>query len=428
MTTLEKSEETAQVVLALLYLSEKFDCNLIRYEYFTNPVQQNIAKELLAYRKKYSSLPTAELILEQIITKLEQSNKLTEELVDIYAKELTAISEYDLQNYPYYEDLAIKFARSQRLEQALILKENMLSQGQHEQFAKIVSDAVNINSGVDLTFTDVFRNMETWHQRYIDQSKNKISTGIVALDTYLFGGWGKGETITLISPPNGGKSLFLLHFGLKAFQAGHNILFCSFEMGDWQLASRIAQMVTGKSKTDVLQRWDETKRDLETFYNKYPNTFAIKRFLPNVHSFNTVKNVFYNLKEQVFVPDMIILDYADKIAPEFTTSKRYEDLEGIYMQLFSFGVEENIPVLTASQTTKEGSRKDLVSMDDAGGAWAKSAISDIMIGISPKKENNPRRKLFLAKNRDAQGQFTIPIYINPDSMQVFEESNEYEDD
>lgn len=140
----------------------------------------------------------------------------------------------------------------------------------------------------------------------------------------------------------------------------------------------------------------------------------IKGYSVGAASISTLRSHIERLMLQNFVPDVVIVDYADLLR----SSRRYDsprfELKLIYEELRALATDLNIPVWTASQSNKEGANSDIVGLENMGEAYAKAATCDVVIGLSRKPEEKATGcgRLFLAKNRAGRDGINWPIRID----------------
>lgn len=407
------SEEDQIRILALLKYDQALDLDMVRSAYFTNPIFAEVAEVLSSYRREYRQLPTQAVIESQLQTRFDPGEGM-EYPVDLLAAALEVVEKMDsldLSEIPYYRDLSISFARTQRIEQALLRKQSLLSEGKHDDFARLISSAVSIGANVNVPVLDVL-DASVWFDMATDHYGNKIPTGIPELDLYTNGGLGECELTTIVAPPSGGKTQFLLHLAFAALQGGYTPLLMSVELDSWKLAVRIAQRVLSLPKDEVLRDRERTI-DLMSSYRGSMNGHTIRamKFLPGIHGMTHIRSEYRRYCDMHDKPPLLIVDYADKIAPEKGVDKRIA-LENIYMDLFSMAGEERIHIATATQTNRQGADHSTIKMTDIAECFAKAAISDYIFTLATDQDDPSIKRLFVAKNRDGAALANIRLRVN----------------
>lgn len=199
----------------------------------------------------------------------------------------------------------------------------------------------------------------------------------------VFGGpFCRGEFIALLAPPKRGKTWWLMDMAMRAFLAGNKVLFISLEMNKEQMTRRFWQYLSGCSrygeKVENISLFQQTSDDHwiltpATFqttkvdtnaevikarqkqFKEYAKGGDIKlRYYPTgTLSLNDLRAELKNLEVmEGFIPDVIVLDYADIMKPPPGKEKRFQ-LDEIWLGLRGISLEYNNLVATASQSGRD---------------------------------------------------------------------------
>jgi replicative DNA helicase len=127
------------------------------------------------------------------------------------------------------------------------------------------------------------------------------------------------------------------------------------------------------------------------------------------------------MKNADFIPDMIIVDYADLIKPAGSSreEKRHQ-LEEIYEELRGISQEVGCPIWTASQTNRSGLNAEVITMESISEAFNKCFVADFIFSVSrtvSDKETNGGR-IFIAKNRNGPDGMIYPIFMNTANVSI----------
>ena len=100
-------------------------------------------------------------------------------------------------------------------------------------------------------------------------------------------------------------------------------------------------------------------------------------------------------------PDLLIVDYMDIVRPYGRNKEKHECLEEISEELKALAQRNKIPVWTASQSNRAGSRKKTIENEDAAGSYAKLFPADVVLSMSPERGEDGiwRGNLKVIKNR-----------------------------
>jgi replicative DNA helicase len=120
---------------------------------------------------------------------------------------------------------------------------------------------------------------------------------------------------------------------------------------------------------------------------------------------------------------MVIVDYADLMAPERYTDNSIENSKNIYVSLRGLAMQEDIALLTATQTNREGFKSSVAKAEHVSEDFNKIRIADIVISINRTEEERAvgQARLYFAASRNQAGQFTVRIKQDMERMRFISE-------
>ena len=386
---------------------EVLDINFLELTYlrvFVNKIKE--------YKKKYSVHPTRKIMTSILRTNIsEEQDSVQKMLRDYYARVLS--QEIDHTESGYIKDTALDFCKKQKLQEAMIRCVPLLKKSSFDQVAKVINDAIKLGTSNDLGYDY----MEDFERRFEKKARNPVTTGWKTLDDISKGGLGKGELGVVIAPTGAGKSMVLVHLGSKALQEGKNVVHYTLELADTVVANRYDSCITGYHLNDITtfkeQIYDEL-RDL-------PGKLIVKEYPTRSATIQTIKNHIEKMKNQEFIPDMIIVDYADLIKPEGSSKeeKRHQ-LEAIYEELRGISQEVGCPIWTASQTNRSGLNAEVITMESISEAFNKCFVADFIFSVSRTVEdkNTNSGRIYVAKNRNGPDGMIYPIFMDTANVKI----------
>jgi replicative DNA helicase len=124
-----------------------------------------------------------------------------------------------------------------------------------------------------------------------------------------------------------------------------------------------------------------------------------------------LRRLLENYRARGILFDLVVVDYADLMAPEFRTDSDIANFRSIYVDLRGIAQEYNLALLTATQTNREGAKKVTSSMTDVAEDFNKIRIADIVISINATQEekDSGEARLFFAASRNTEDGFTLRI-------------------
>ena len=216
------------------------------------------------------------------------------------------------------------------------------------------------------------------------------------------------KTLNVVLAGTGvGKSLFMCHVAASTLAQGKNVLYITLEMAEERIAERIdanLMNITMDQLKDLPKAMFESR--IEKIRNKTEGNLIIKEYPTagaHVGHFKALLNEL-QLKRQ-FKPDMIIIDYLNICASSRfkagSNINSYTLIKSIAEELRGLAVEENVPILSATQTTRSGYGNTDVELTDTSESFGLPATVDFMFALISTEELEQLNQLMVKqlKNR-----------------------------
>jgi replicative DNA helicase len=402
-----------KVLQSLLIDSKFFEriFDILELAFFDSKPHETIYKEIQTYFEKYKIPPTIEN-LEVSLTQLECDEVLKMQIHEI----IKTIKKAAVNDTKFIKDEAIKFCRNQKMKTALYTSIDCWEKGKYDEIYKIVGDALKAGeeSNIGHNYWEDF----SLESRINLMKRMPVSTGLVHLDEILNGGLSKGELGVVISGPGFGKSWILCTMAKHAVQQKLKVIHYTLELYEHQVGLRYDTMFTGVPQEDIPNMSDVVKMKLKKLGIK--DNLMIKFYPTKKATVNHLKLHLDKMHQTGFIPDELIIDYADLLKPAQKYDQKRFELEGIYEDLRGLAGELKIPIWTASQVNRSGANNDIISLESISESFAKAAVSDVIITLSRKMEDRIKNtgRLFVAKNRAGRDGIVIPIIMNLKNFKI----------
>lgn len=233
-------------------------------------------------------------------------------------------------------------------------------------------------------------------------------TGIPKLDKFIArGGLPPGCLLTILAPPKFGKTTALINIARANVLRGLVVLYITLEIRTALLLQRVVSCFTG-IKTSVLPELKEkAQKRMERARKKcQQGDLIIEEHPPATFTVAALRGRLASMELQGRKPDVLIVDYGDLLrAPRRAGGDDYEKnylgVKATYEALRALAMEMDVPVFTASQCRREAATKETIVMEDIGEAYAKVAISDIILSLnqSAAEESSKVARFFIAGSR-----------------------------
>jgi len=379
-------------------------CKDIKAAYFEDPVLQNLFRIIQAYYFTYKVAPTESALLEEIKVDAKKLGFSDEFIGGLAAVAHEICTSVEIDEADYIQDRMVSFIKFRRalevtLKMAdLVDKMDTHGQGDFDQVLPLIRELNAIGSkgtqGYDFadnvaTLSDQLRNSDIY------SSAMKVPIGIKKFDHILDGGLGAGEIAFIVAGAGVGKSSLLLNTAIAAQQAGVNVLVVTMELKESDYALRAAQRYAGVSKEHVLynsMRYQDRMPTVISMANKAKLIF--KYFPPGRCSVDSLRSYFSQLltQEENQGQWLVIIDYLEKMKMGGDDRRNNREdwalIGDTVNELIAFGHEFNVPIFSASQTTRSGYAKVARSKgtkhtdkDDIGASWKKVEHADVILAF-----------------------------------------------
>ena len=207
------------------------------------------------------------------------------------------------------------------------------------------------------------------------------------------------------------NSHFLVQLGAHALRVGKNVLHYTFELTETSVGIRYDSNLANIPSNEVQDSKEEV---LGKYKEMELGRLIIKEYPTGSCSVSMIRNHIEKLALRGFVPNVVIIDYADIMR----SSREYDalrlELKLIYEDLRNFAMERSIPVWTASQANRDASNSDIVGLENMSESYGKAMVADVVLSLSrkPTEKATGAGRLFVAKNRAGRDGIIFPVHID----------------
>jgi replicative DNA helicase len=388
---------------------------IIPQDIFRSAVKTNLFILIRKFADKYKRMPdfdTLEMLLENL-PELEKANsKEYRETVDKIRKHTTTV------DVDVFSDQLTKAIQQWELEQFILKSANNIEKVTPDEMMGDIKDIIAKftpkSMGIDVT--DVDRAIKFIQQDHTE----KVSTGIAELDDALYGGYGTDEIAIVMAPPGKGKSGFLLNAMYYAMLSGKNALYVTLELSERAVLRRLYSRVTYSNRKELM----EEQKVSETANKFFKLCGSTGRIIYYPGASLTVAGLEAVLEQQMlysgFKPDILIVDYLDRLAPRKTDYKgevRHQ-LRNITDDLRSISMKHSIPVITATQANRVSLSKSTINEANVSESFGKVEVADVILALCQTEDEKEAKKgrLIVVKNRDYVSGANITFYLDFDRM------------
>jgi len=385
-------ERIETTILRNLIYNEDYSRKVIPFiqpDYFESKSEKVIFEEIVQFILKYGSAIT----IEALNIEVENRTDLTEEQV----KEVREINK-TLNDSPVEKqwllDTTEKWCRDRAIYLAL-MESIHIADGNNEKknrdaIPSILSDALAVSFDNNIGH-DYLQNYEERYEFYHRQ-EDKIEFDLEYFNKITKGGL-PNKTLNIALAGTGvGKSLFMCHVASSVLLQGRNVLYITLEMAE----ERIAERIDANLLNVPIQQLTELPRQM--FENKVTNlskktqgTLIIKEYPTASAHCGHFKALLNELSlKKSFKPDIIFVDYLNICASSRYKSNlsvnSYSYIKAIAEELRGLAVEFNVPIVSATQTTRSGYGSSDVELTDTSESFGLPATADLMFALISTEE------------------------------------------
>ena len=361
----------------------------IKAEYFEDTSQKVIFEEILNFVQKYNQLATKEILSIEVENRKdinEDSFKQISNLIENLDDDPTEIDWLVNTTEKWCRDRAIYIA----LMESIHIADGKDEKKNRDSIPSILSDALAVsfdpNIGHDYLL-DYEKRYESYHRK-----EEKIEFDLEFFNKITKGGL-PNKTLNIALAGTGvGKSLFMCHVAASVLLQGRNVLYITLEMAEERIAERIDANLLNipiQQLNELPKQMFETK--VNSLAKKTQGTFIIKEYpTASAHSghFKALLNELALKKS--FKPDIIFIDYLNICASSrFKPSgniNSYTLVKSIAEELRGLAVEFNVPICSATQTTRSGYGNSDVELTDTSESFGLPATADMMFALISTEE------------------------------------------
>jgi replicative DNA helicase len=361
----------------------------IKAEYFQDNTQRIVFEEIHSFISEYNKLPTKEILYIE----LEKRSDLNEES---YKQTLGVIS--SLEDVPVEKNWVIdtteKWCRDRAIYLALMesihIADNNDDKKNRDSIPSILSDALAVSFDNHVGH-DYLQDYEERYESY-KRKEDKIEFDLEYFNKITKGGI-PNKTLNIALAGTGvGKSLFMCHVASSVLLQGRNVLYITMEMAEEKIAERIDANLLNVNIQDIAEL---PKHVFETKVNniakKTQGTLIIKEYPTASAHAGHFKGLINELAlKKSFRPDIIFIDYLNICASSRykgnSNINSYSYIKAIAEELRGLAVEFNVPICSATQTTRSGFGSSDVELTDTSESFGLPATADLMFALISTEE------------------------------------------
>ena len=380
------------LILKNLVLDEVFvrkSLPFIKAEYFADPLERNLFEVFHKYFTKYNALPSKEALEIEVGQLGTISDEQHKNILHIIKELDEEKSEPD-----WIVDVTEKWCQDRALYLAL-MQSIKIADGNDDQAApgsipSILSDALAVSFDNHIGH-DYLEDYEERYEFY-HKTEDKIPFDLEFFNKITKGGL-PNKTLNIALAGTGvGKSLFMCHVASSALIQGKNVLYITLEMAEEKIAERIDSNLLNcdiQNLNQLPQMMFNNK--ISALSKKTEGKLVIKEYPTASAHCGHFKSLLNELAlKKSFRPDIIFIDYLNICASSRYRAganvNSYSYIKSIAEELRGLAVEANVPIVSATQTTRSGFASSDIDLTDTSESFGLPATADLMFALISTEE------------------------------------------
>ena len=374
-------------------------------EYFEG-AYKGLFKEFTSYIAKFNGLPTKEAFKIEI----DAADRLSDDHYRVAMEILPDIFKYAEEDLAWLVDRTEKWCQDRAVFNA-VMESITIIDGNHQSLSRnaipdVLSKALSVTFDTNIGH-DYLESVDARYDFYT-QDEERLPFDLDFFNRITKGGL-PNKTLNIALAGTGvGKSLFMCHCAGAALSQGKNVLYITMEMAE----ERIAERIDANLLNVPIDQLEHLSRDMfsnrvKSVADKTNGKLIIKEYPTGSAHSNHFRALLNELKlKKKFMPDIIFIDYLNICASSRMKSmggaiNSYTYIKSIAEELRGLAVEFDVPLVSATQTTRSGYSNDDLGLEDTSESFGLPATADLMFALISNDELSSHNQILVKqlKNR-----------------------------
>jgi hypothetical protein len=425
-----------QTILSGLLHNEDYMRRVVPFltdDYFDDFSEKSVYKSIVSYISDYNGVPTKEALRISI----EEKSNISDDQYQSISQIITALDYDEKTDIEWLVDKTEKFCQDKAIYNA-VRESILVLDGQHKDLDKgsipeLLSTALGVS--FDQAIGHDFLEQPEDRFDFYHTKEDKIGFDLDLFNKITKGGLSRKSLSIALAGTGVGKTLFMTHCASANLMAGKNVLYITMEMAEEKISERIDANLMNTTM-DSLQDMpkDVFMKRVQKVKDKTTGKLIVKEFPTASAGSAHFRHLLNELKlKKNFIPDMVYIDYLN-----ICTSSRmkaganvnsYTIIKAIAEELRGLAVEFNVPILSATQTTRTGYSSSDLNLEDTSESFGLPATADFMFGLISTEELEGLGQLMVKQLKNRWGDTNylkrFIIGIDRSKMKLFdaEDSN-----
>ena len=421
-----------QTILRNLLTNEEYTRRVLPFlapDYFDG-VYKDFFKEVAKFVSKYNKIPT----LESFKIEVDEGNRLSEENYRQAMEMLSNIFTPESENLDWLVERTEKWCQDRSVYNA-VMESISIIDGKHATLQKnAIPDVLSKALGVSFDTQIGHDYLEQVDERYdfYHEQEERIPFDLDNFNKITKGGL-PNKTLNIALAGTGvGKSLFMCHCASNILSQGRNVLYITMEMAEERIAERIDANLLNIPIDQIENLSKDMFRDKVSQINaKTDGKLIIKEYPTGQANTSHFRALLNELKlKKNFIPEIIFVDYLNICASSRMKMiggavNSYSYIKSIAEEMRGLAVEFNVPIMSATQTNRQGFQSDDPGLEDTSESFGLPATADLMFALISNDELNSMGKILV---KQLKNRYNDPTKYNRFTLKIDRSKMKLEDD
>jgi len=361
----------------------------LKEEYFQDRNQRVVFNEINSFALKYSKLPTKTSLEVELDNRKDLSEQQYKDITNI----ISNFTE-DSVDSEWLTDTTEKFCKDRAIYNAVVdgisIIEGRDSSRKPDALPSLLTDALSVSFDNRVGHDYIEDASDRFD--YLHRKEERIPFDLEYFNKITKGGLPQKTLNIALAGTGVGKSLFMCHMAANCINQGRNVLYITLEMAEERIAERIdanLMNVSMESLQDLPKPMYDDK--IEKIMQKVKGKLIIKEYPTASAHTNHFRSLLQELSiKKSFKPEIIFIDYLNICASSRfkggSNINSYTLIKSIAEELRGLAVENNVPIVSATQTTRGGYVSTDIGLEDTSESFGLPATADFMFALISTEE------------------------------------------
>ena len=400
-----------QLILRHLLNDDNYARRILPYlrpEYFADRIEKTIYEQIDSFIQKYNSLPTK----EALVLELDSKSQLTDKEFSDCGEYISSLSVDQPEDQEWLIKKTEEFCQEKAVYNAIMESISILDATGKDvrdkgAIPELLSEALSVsfdpNIGHDFV-EDADDRFDFYHRK-----EERVPFDLEYMNKITGGGLPRKSLNILMAGTGAGKSLAMCHMGAANLMDGKNVLYITMEMAEEKIAERIDANLLNVTLDNLKSlSKDMYKKKIERVKGKTAGKLIIKEYPTASGGVGHFRHLLNEMKlKKSFIPDIIYIDYLNICSSSRMKAgsnvNSYTLIKAIAEELRGLAVEQNVPIVSATQVTRSGYGSSDIELTDTSESFGLPATADFMAALIVTEELDEMNQIMIKQLKNRYG-------------------------